>query len=143
VSASLLFFHRTDCITERERLENIKALQERLETAKYDLEVAQRQGEYERASRLRYATIPSIEADLAKAEPPEGGIHDRVTADDIARVVARATGIPVQNLLKGERERLNQAGLKSLKLIFALIVIITLHRCRTSSKSALLDKITS
>jgi ATP-dependent Clp protease ATP-binding subunit ClpA len=91
---------------ERERLEEIKSLQEQLETAKHELDVAQRQGEYERASRLRYSTIPDVEARLAKAEPPEGGLHDRVTSDDIARVVSRATGIPAHNLMKGERDRL-------------------------------------
>jgi ATP-dependent Clp protease ATP-binding subunit ClpB len=93
-------------ILERERLDHIKSLQERLERGKLDLEIAQREGKYEQASRLRYSTIPELEAELGRATPPEGGIHDRVTADDIARVVARATGVPVQNLLKGERDRL-------------------------------------
>jgi ATP-dependent Clp protease ATP-binding subunit ClpB len=92
--------------SERERLDHIKSLQERLERGKLDLEIAQREGKYEQASRLRYSTIPELEAELGRATPPGGGIHDRVTADDIARVVARATGVPVQNLLKGERDRL-------------------------------------
>ncbi|GLB41469.1 putative P-loop containing nucleoside triphosphate hydrolase protein [Lyophyllum shimeji] len=99
---------------ERARLERIKDVKQRLEEAKHQLEVAQRQGEYELASRLRFATIPELERQL----PAEGAketqqqarlgmvVHDRVTSDDIARVVAKSTGIPVQNLLKGEREKL-------------------------------------
>ena len=103
---------------ERARLEGIKAVKERLEEAKRELEIAQRQGQYERASRLRFATIPELERQLPAegerggvgegedAEGPLAMLHDRVTSADIARVVAKATGIPVQSLLKGEREKL-------------------------------------
>ncbi|KZT25315.1 P-loop containing nucleoside triphosphate hydrolase protein [Neolentinus lepideus HHB14362 ss-1] len=99
---------------ERSRLDRIKDLKERLEEAKYELEVAQRQGEYEKASRLRFGTIPELERQLPKDdemaddahESPLAMLHDRVTSNDIARVVAKATGIPVQNLLKGERDKL-------------------------------------
>ncbi|EJU03848.1 P-loop containing nucleoside triphosphate hydrolase protein [Dacryopinax primogenitus] len=100
---------------ERARLEEIKSLKQRLEDAKFELEVAQRQGDYERASRLRFAVIPDLESKLPKEDGKEGQtedpalgqmLHDRVTSADIARVVARATGIPVQNLMKGEREKL-------------------------------------
>ncbi|KAL1673496.1 P-loop containing nucleoside triphosphate hydrolase protein [Schizophyllum commune] len=102
---------------ERARLERIKGLKEQLEDAKYQLEVAQRQGEFEKASRLRYVTIPELEKQLPReeeaakssaTESEEGFemLHDRVTSNDIARVVAKATGIPVQNLLKGERDKL-------------------------------------
>lgn len=103
---------------ERARLERIKDIKKRLEEAKYELEVAQRQGNYELASRLRYATLPDLEGqlpvdsggDLGKeeTESPLAMLHDRVTSNDIARVVAKATGIPVQSLLKGEREKLVQ-----------------------------------
>ncbi len=76
--------------------------------------MAQRQGRYEKASRLRFSTIPELEKQLPKEnesreEEGEGALsmlHDRVTSNDISRVVAKATGIPVQNLLKGEREKL-------------------------------------
>ena len=99
--------HSPDVQAERERLHRNKERKRRLEEAKHELEVAQRKGDYEAASRLRYATIPELERDI----PTEGASSDamlgeRVTSDDIARVVARATGIPVQSLLKGERERL-------------------------------------
>jgi hypothetical protein len=96
-----------DTWAERERLQRNKERKRRLEEAKHELEVAQRKGDYEAASRLRYATIPEFEREI----PVEGNgngamLSERVTSDDIARVVARATGIPVQSLLKGERERL-------------------------------------
>lgn len=98
---------------ERSRLDRVKGLKERLENAKHELEVALRQGQLERASQLRYATIPDLEGQLPKedehadeTESPLSMLHDRVTSNDIARVVAKATGIPVQNLLKGERDKL-------------------------------------
>ena len=99
--------HSSDVQAERERLHRNKERKRRLEEAKHELEVAQRKGDFEAASRLRYATIPELEREI----PTEGAgsdamLGERVTSDDIARVVARATGIPVQSLLKGERERL-------------------------------------
>lgn len=89
-------------------------MKRRLESAKHELEVAQREGHYELASRLRFATIPELEKQLPKEHQeqqeldnaPIVMLHDRVTSNDIARVVAKATGIPVQNLMKGEREKL-------------------------------------
>ena len=82
-------------------------MQRHLEEAKHELEVAQCKGDYEAASRLRYATIPDLECNI----PTEGASSDamlgeHITSDDIAHVVAHATGIPVQSLLNGERERL-------------------------------------
>ncbi|KAJ7629029.1 P-loop containing nucleoside triphosphate hydrolase protein [Roridomyces roridus] len=105
--------------TERARLNRTKDLKLRLEQAKHQLDVAQRDGDFEKASRLRFSTIPDLEAQLLpspqellseeggeEGESPLAMLHDRVTSNDIARVVARATGIPVQNLLKGERDKL-------------------------------------
>jgi ATP-dependent Clp protease ATP-binding subunit ClpB len=101
--------------TERARLEEIKDINKKLESARYQLEVAQREGSFEVASRLRFSTIPELESKLPKEGSMDGGdggadtstlLHDRDTSSDIARVVARATGIPVQSLLKGEKEKL-------------------------------------
>ena len=96
---------------ERARLDRVKNIKLRLEKAKHELDVAQRHGNYERASQLRFSTIPDLERQLPKeseftkdGEEPEGPlamVHERVTSNDIARVVAKATGIPVQNLMKG------------------------------------------
>ena len=108
---------------DRARLHNIKETKRKLEEAKHELEVAQWQGRYDAASKLRYAVIPELEAQLPKDNDREpttlkyesspgtlglSMLHDRVTSSDIARVVAKATGIPVQSLLKGEREKLSQ-----------------------------------
>ena len=101
-------------VGERERLDRVKELKKKLEDAKQELAVALRLGDFEKASQLRFATLPDLEGRLPKEREGqgeegigEGGmLHERVTSDDIARVVAKATGIPVTNLLKGERDKL-------------------------------------
>ncbi|KAJ1658651.1 chaperone ATPase hsp78 [Dispira simplex] len=94
---------------ERERLEEINRTKQRLEQARTDLESAQRHGNFTRASELRYGIIPELENKLPKdgASEAEGNslLHERVTSDDISRVVSRMTGIPVQSLMRGEREK--------------------------------------
>ncbi|OAD76486.1 hypothetical protein PHYBLDRAFT_56671 [Phycomyces blakesleeanus NRRL 1555(-)] len=95
---------------ERQKLEGIQKIKEDLEKARVELDLAQRSGNFQKASELRYGTIPTLEKKLPKEnldeDNPDAFIHERVTADDIARVVARMTGIPVRNLMKGEREKL-------------------------------------
>ena len=96
---------------EKNRLKNLKTLKEDLEKAKIDLEIAQRNGDFEAASRLRYDRIPTLQSQIPSdsnesATAGEFVLRDRVTSEDVANVVARATGIPVQNLLKGEKEKL-------------------------------------
>lgn len=96
--------------TERQKLEEIKRVKEDLEKARVDLDAAQRSGNFQRASELRYGIIPNLEkklpTDTAEEDNPESFIHERVTSNDIARVVSQVTGIPVRNLMKGEREKL-------------------------------------
>jgi len=99
---------------ERAEIEAIKKTQEELEKARIELEQAQREGNFAKASELRYATIPKLQEKLPKdgAEGSSSGkdgqslIHDSVTADDIANVVSRSTGIPVTKLMHGEVEKL-------------------------------------
>lgn len=96
---------------ERSKLDNIKKIKEDLEKARVDLEAAQRAGNFQRASELRYGVIPNLEKKLptdttAEEDTSESLIHERVTSNDIARVVSNMTGIPVRNLMKGEREKL-------------------------------------
>lgn len=71
---------------ERERLAEIKSIKQQIEDATVDLESAQRNGEFERASRLRFATIPGLQAKLPKLQAEVEGIRDRVTSEDIAIV---------------------------------------------------------
>lgn len=73
---------------------------------------------------LRYSTIPELERQLPTEnesredhESPLSMLHDRVTSDDIARVVAKSTGIPVQNLLKGERDKLVHVRIQNTVLL--------------------------
>ena len=98
---------------ERKEIDAIKKTQEELDKARIELDMAQRDGNFGRASELRFGVIPSLEQKLPKEEDKEktasdGGalIHDSVTADDIATVVSRITGIPVSKLTSGHIEKL-------------------------------------
>jgi ATP-dependent Clp protease ATP-binding subunit ClpB len=96
---------------ERAEIEEIKNAQENLEKARLELEKAQREGNFARAGELRYSRIPELESKLPGDDSASGNsadslIHDSVTADDIAGVVSRTTGIPVTKLMSGEVEKL-------------------------------------
>ena len=98
---------------ERGEIEAIKKTKADLEEARIELEQAQRMNNYGRAGELRYAVIPALEAKLPKDGDQSAGaaesshlIHDAVTADDIALVVSRTTGIPVNKLTSGHAEKL-------------------------------------
>ncbi|KAI1124939.1 P-loop containing nucleoside triphosphate hydrolase protein [Nemania abortiva] len=98
---------------ERAQIEALKKVQEELDKARIELEHAQRSGNFARASELRFGVIPNLESKLPKdgetgpnAEGPGTLIHDSVTADDIAAVVSRITGIPVTKLTSGHIEKL-------------------------------------
>lgn len=97
---------------ERAEIESVKKIQEELDKAKFELEQAQREGNFARASELRFGVIPTLEqklpTDQEGTEPKENDtlIHDSVTGDDIANVVSRITGIPVSKLTSGHIEKL-------------------------------------
>lgn len=98
---------------EKDELQKEKTAAARLEQYKHELSKAQREGKWARASEIQYSLIPELEKLLKRREDREKStdgklsmLHDAVTAVDIAQVVARATGIPVQSLMIGERERL-------------------------------------
>jgi ATP-dependent Clp protease ATP-binding subunit ClpB len=97
---------------ERDKIAGEGKLKELLDAARIELEQAQRQGDFAKAGELSYGTIPDLEKQLAQAEADsEGGsdnalLREEVTADDIAGVVSRWTGIPVDRMLEGEREKL-------------------------------------
>lgn len=96
---------------ERAEIDAIKQTKEEIEKAKFELDQAQRENNFGRAGELRYSVIPSLEAKLPKeGETSTNGegslIHDSVTADDIAAVVSRVTGIPVTKLTSGHAEKL-------------------------------------
>lgn len=98
---------------ERAEIDSVKKVQEDLDKARFELEQAQRDGNFGRASELRFGVIPDLEQKLPKegeAQEAQQGedvlIHDSVTADDIANVVSRITGIPVTKLTSGHIEKL-------------------------------------
>ncbi|KAK9469099.1 P-loop containing nucleoside triphosphate hydrolase protein [Lipomyces arxii] len=94
---------------EKRELDRIKSAQSDLEKARIELEIAQRTGDFAKASELRYARIPKLEELVPKegdASRTASLLHDAVTSDDIARVVSKMTGIPTQSLMRGERDRL-------------------------------------
>jgi ATP-dependent Clp protease ATP-binding subunit ClpB len=95
---------------EKASLQGVGDLMTKLNEARIDLDLAMREGNYEKASKLNYEVIPGIEATIAAAESGEQVgdrmVNDRVTEDDIAAVVAAWTGIPVDRLTQGEMEKL-------------------------------------
>ncbi len=96
--------------TEKASLHGVGDLKAQLNDARIQLDRAMREGDYQRASKLNYETIPGIEAALAQAESVEQTgprmVNDQVTDEDIAAVVAQWTGIPVDRLTQGESEKL-------------------------------------
>lgn len=97
---------------ERAEIESVKKIQENLDKAKFELEQAQREGNFGRASELRFGVIPDLEQKLPKegeakeSKSSDALIHDSVSPDDIANVVSRITGIPVSKLTSGHIEKL-------------------------------------
>jgi len=84
-------------------------LQKQLDKAKNDLADATRRGDYQKAGELQYATIPQLEAKLKSTEAATAAVpvaSEAVTANHIAQVVSRWTGIPVDRMLEGEKEKL-------------------------------------
>ncbi|PZU56723.1 MAG: ATP-dependent chaperone ClpB [Sphingobium sp.] len=93
---------------EKDKIAGEAKLKEQLDTARLELEQAQRAGDLGRAGELSYGTIPALERQLADAQTASQGamLREEVTSEDIAAVVSRWTGIPVDKMLEGEREKL-------------------------------------
>ncbi len=93
---------------EKERLNRVQKLKEDLDRARAELEIAQREGRLDRAGELAYSVIPRLEQELKEAEKESAQtlVAEEVTAEDIAAIVSRWTGIPVEKMLEGEREKL-------------------------------------
>jgi ATP-dependent Clp protease ATP-binding subunit ClpB len=101
--------------SEKHAIKGVSDLKERLEQARMEVERAQRETDYERASQLQYEEIPELERKIAEHETAEREhaegdapvfLKEEVDADDVAEVVARWTGIPMNRLLEGETEKL-------------------------------------
>jgi ATP-dependent Clp protease ATP-binding subunit ClpB len=93
---------------EKDKIAGEAKLKEQLDAARLELEQAQRQGDLAKAGELSYGRIPALERELAEAAGATKGamLREEVTSDDIAGVVSRWTGVPVDRMLEGEREKL-------------------------------------
>ena len=97
---------------EKQSVDEVKKLKSEIEQTHADIEQAQLHYEYEKAAKLQYYDLPSLEKRLAEAEKKSEQrtentlVHDTVTEEEIATIVAKWTGIPVAKLMEGEREKL-------------------------------------
>src|SRR6476469_3402155 len=95
---------------EKATLQGATRIKEQIEQARLDLEAAQRRQDYARMSEIQYGLLPDLEKQLGAAQEAENKgftlLQDKVTAEEIAEVVSRWTGIPVSKMLEGERDKL-------------------------------------
>ena len=93
---------------EKEKIAGESRIKEQLDAARIELEQAQRGGDLAKAGELAYGRIPDLERKLTEAQGAAKGamLREEVTSEDIASVVARWTGIPVERMMTGEREKL-------------------------------------
>ncbi len=93
---------------ERDKLGAARALKEKLDQARAELEIAKREGNLAKAGELSYGVIPGLEKQLGAAEESEGDlmVEEAVRPEQIAQVVERWTGIPTSRMLEGERDKL-------------------------------------
>jgi len=96
--------------SEKATLQGDARIKEEIEKAHHELEAAQRRQDYARMSEIQYGQLPALEKQLAAAQATDQRefklVKDKVTAEEIAEVVSRWTGIPVSKMLEGEREKL-------------------------------------
>ena len=98
---------------ERDSVDAVKRIKGEIEQLNADIEQAQMNLEYEKAAKLKYSDLPALEKQLKEAEEAaesrgaeDSLVHDTVTEEEIANIVAKWTGIPVSKLMEGEREKL-------------------------------------
>ena len=89
------------------KLEKINDLKNKLDDAKYQLEVAQRKGDLAKAGELSYGTIPTLQKELEVLEKDNQNVNSEcVKREDIAKIISKITGIPVDKMMEGEKEKL-------------------------------------
>jgi ATP-dependent Clp protease ATP-binding subunit ClpB len=94
---------------EKEALDRVKEITQRIDELRMEYERAERAGDFNRAAEIRHGELPTLERELAErdgAQPANAMVKEEVDEDDVAAVVARWTGIPVDRLLEGETEKL-------------------------------------
>jgi ATP-dependent Clp protease ATP-binding subunit ClpB len=94
---------------EKEALDRVKEITQRIDELRMEFERAERAGDFNRAAEIRHGELPELERELAQrdgTQPENAMVKEEVDEDDVAGVVARWTGIPVDRLLEGETEKL-------------------------------------
>jgi ATP-dependent Clp protease ATP-binding subunit ClpB len=92
---------------EKEQLSRIKEITRKIDELRMEYERAERTGDFTRAAEIRHGEVPALEKELTtRAEPEAPLVKEEVDEDDVAAVVARWTGVPVDRLLEGETEKL-------------------------------------
>lgn len=98
--------------TEKDAINKVQKLREEIESVSREAEAAEREYDLDKAAKLRYGRLPELKKQLADSEAKAASdentdlLHDKVTEEDIAKIVCRWTGIPVSKLMEGEREKL-------------------------------------
>jgi len=93
---------------EKEALDRVKEITQKIDELRMEFERAERAGDFNRAAEIRHGELPGLERELAARAEPEAApmVKEEVDEDDVAAVVARWTGIPVDRLLEGETQKL-------------------------------------
>ena len=127
---------------EKDKISAEAKIKEQLDTARIELEQAQRSGDLAKAGELQYGTIPDLERQLSEAESAAGNamLREEVTAQDIASVVSRWTGIPVDKMLEGERDKLlNMEQLIGARVIGQQDAVAAVSKAVRRSRAGLQD----
>ena len=101
--------------TEKQSVGKLSELREKIESVNNEIQIAQRQGDLEKAAKLQYGDLPKLQSELEASEAALktrdiSMVHEAVTEDEIATIVSRWTGIPVSKLNEGEREKVLHLG---------------------------------
>uniref|UniRef100_UPI0038BD36CB ATP-dependent chaperone ClpB n=1 Tax=Novosphingobium sp. TaxID=1874826 RepID=UPI0038BD36CB len=127
---------------ERDKINAEGKLKEALDAARSELEQAQRQGDLARAGEIAYGRIPDLERQLAEAQGATSNamLREEVTAEDIAAVVSKWTGIPVDRMLEGEREKLlNMEAVIGKRVIGQTDAVIAVSKAVRRARAGLQD----
>ncbi|MDR2417361.1 MAG: ATP-dependent chaperone ClpB [Holosporales bacterium] len=128
---------------EKEKLAEVRSLKEQLEKRRQELEEAQRQGQWSRAGELLYGIIPDLERKICEREDQrdtQSLLQERVTEQDIASVVARWSGIPVEKMLGSEREKfLHMEEVLKQRIVGQNVAIAAVSEAVRRSRAGLQD----
>ncbi len=105
---------RSKWVSEKSKIDRIQEIKKDIEALRFQADKAEREGDYGKVAEIRYGKIKSLETEMAAMEEQfknsgaEKMVREEVTADDIAEIISRWTGIPVSRMMQSEREKLLQ-----------------------------------